>query len=858
MGRQRLERSLHAELQAYIDDSIDRNIASGLSPLEARRQALAGAEGIEQIKEEVRQVWFGHALETTIQDIRYACRGLLRSPGFTVVVAATLALGIGASLTMFSLMRAVLWRPLPYPDPARIITIEVDARNVRNAGASEGELADLRLRSRSLEQVSTIGSVDANLELGGDMEHVTAASVSDDLLPLIGVQPELGRLLNSGTDLGNNQVLAVMIGDELWRTHFAADPHAVGRAVRIDNLDVQIVGVMPKGFRLFLGDREQIDVWFPLTIGTSRRYRGASIFARLKPGVTIEQANAEFATLAAEFAREYPDAYRFASDPASLRRGVSVRFTAHPLQEEMTRNARPALLLLASAVAFVLLIACSNAANLMLARGLARRRDLAIRCALGAGRLRVVRQLLTESLILALFSSAIGLFCARFGLEVIAHFRNSHIPLQSRIGIDGSVMAFALALSAVTSVLFGMLPAWRLASGKTSDPLRSGRTESAGAGARRLHRCLVVAEVALSIVPIACGGLMLRSFLNLTHAPLGFDPTRVVTAKAPVSLREFPETPQRWAWLSGVLGRVRAIPGVESASAASPLPLAPDQETRRVGRDDQPEAPPILATQQIAAPGYLKTMGSPLLQGRDFDTADITSDRAVTIVDQRLARRLWPEGAIGKRLSVWRSAWRQDLEVIGVIADVRATSVRVADAPHFMMPYNLYPIDMSLVVKTRESAERIAPEIRRAVAAAHGGRAAFDIRPMSTYVADSIGGARFVLFVLAAFACTSLLLAAVGLYGTLAYLTAQRTREFGIRLALGSSVKSIVAIVMREGALLSSAGAALGLAGAAASTRAIGRLLYGVKPLDTLTLLGVIAAIGLVALGASAIPAWRA
>lgn len=807
----------------------------------------------------------GTGIETVFQDMRHACRTLLRSPGFTVVVIVTIALGIGANLTMFSLMRAVLWRPLPYPEPDRIVAIQVDARNVPNAGATRRELLGIKERSRSFEQVSTIDTDDASLEFAGELDHIEAASVSDDFLPLLGVRPALGRMLDSATDTNGQQPLSILISDELWRHRFSADPGIIGRGVRLDGIEVQIAGVLPPGFRLFLPpsiiDLEQIDVWRPYRIDPAPPYRGVPLLARLRPGVTLDQANAELAMLAAQFERDFPDFYSGArawqASPSDRGRGAVVHFTARRLHDDMTRGVRTALFLLAGAVGFVLLIACVNAANLMLARGSARARELEIRRALGAGRSRIVRQLLSESLVLALASAAVGLLCAHFGLEAIGRLSASHIPLQSRIQIDAPVALFALALSAVTTILFGFVPAWRLASGKTDHLLRAGRTQTAGSSARKLQRTLVVAEVALSIVPLACAGLMLRSFLNLMHSPLGFNPTGVVTARLPIDVKRYPQMEQRWALLRNVIDRIRAIPGVQSVSAADPLPLA-GQEKRRVGRADQFDVPPILATQQIALPAYLGAIGTPLLAGRDFTDDDIATQRDVTIIDEPLAERLWPEGAIGKRLSVFRTGWRHDLEVIGVTAPVRATRVRDENSAHFMMPYGDYPKEMSLVVKTRQPAEGIAPQIQSAVDAANPGRAVFDIRPMSAYVADSVGDTRFIMLVLAAFAGASVLLAAVGLYGTLAYLSAQRSQEFGIRLALGSSVGALVAIVIRESILLAAAGAAAGLLGVAAVTRAIRELLYGVRPLDGITLLGAVALVGLVALGAASVPAWRA
>ncbi len=841
LRRPDLEAALDAELSGYVDELVDRNVAAGMSHGEARRQALVEVGGIGNIKDDVRDAWLGGWIETTFRDIRYTCRSLLRSPGFTVVVIATLALGVGANLTMFSLMRGVLWRPLPYPEPNRIVIIQVDARNVPNAGATRQELLALRERSRSLAQASTIDSFGANLEYANAMEHVQAASVSDDFLPLLGARPALGRALDSRIDASKQQSSAILISDNFWRRKFFADRGIIGKRVRVDDLDMAIVGVLPPGLRLFLPpsveDVEQIDVWLPYRIDPAVPYRGVPVLARLKPGVTLDGANAELQTLAGQFEREYPDFYSgpkgWQASPFDRGNGTNVRFTAWSLHDAMTRDARPALFLLSSAVGFVLLIACVNVANLMLARGSARQRDLEIRRALGAGKMRILRQLLTESLLLALASAAIGLLCAHFGLEMIGRQSAWHIPLQSRVTMDAAVTLYALLLSVVTSILFGLLPAWRQASGRTGDALHTGRSETAGSGARTLQRALVVGEVALSIVPLVCGGLMLRSFLNLLHSPLGFNPVNVITAKVPFDVKQYPNLEGRWALLQDVLDRVRAVPGVHSVSAAEPLPLA-GQDRRRVGRVDQPDTPPILATQQFALPGYLSVIGTPLREGRDFRPEDVKEQRARAIIDEGLAKRLWPEGAIGKRLAVYRTGWRNDFEIIGVTAGVRVTRVRDENVPHFIVPYGTYPSEMSLVIKTSEAADRIAPRIKAAVDAAHAGRAAFDMRPMSAYVLSSIGDTQFITFVLAAFALVSVLLAAVGLYGTLTYLTAQRRREFGIRLALGSSVGAILRIVVGESLLLGVMGVCSGLAGVAAATRAIREMLYGVRPLDSL------------------------
>lgn len=848
----RVECVLEDKRRAQIEELTDRKVLQRMARDQAHRQALMEARDMEQIKRERQKLWLGYGVETTLQDVRYACRSLLSAPGFAVVVIMTLALGITVTLSMFSVMRAVLLRPLPYPDPDRIVMIQVDARNTTNAGATLGEVSDLREHSRSLEQVAIISTADASLEYVGGMEHVNAAEVSDDFLPLLGARPAIGRPLDSQIDASPQQAVAVLISDELWRRRFSADPGIIGRGVRINNLNMQVVGVLPPGFRLFLppsvNASEQIDVWFPYRINTALPYRGIPVAARLRQGVALDQANAELQMFVAQFERKYPEAYA----------GVKGRFTARLLHNEITREARPALLLLAGAVGFVLVIACVNVANLMLARGSARQRELEIRRALGAGTGRILRQLLTESLVLGMISAALGLLCARFGVAAIGIVGASHIPLHSRIDIDAPVQLCALALAVITTLLFGLLPAWRMASGKPGHPLGAGRTETAGSSARRLQQSLVVAEVALSIVPLAGAGLMLRTFLNLLHSPLGFHPSGVVTANVPVDEKRHPHLEQRWTLLRDMFDRVRGLPGVQSVSAAWPLPLAPDQQTRRVGSADQIDAPPLLATQQFATPGYLNVVGTPLREGRDFTADDVKGQRNVAIIDELLAKWLWPTGAIGKRLAVYRTGRTDQLEIVGVTAALRVTRVRDANMPHFMIPYSTYPPYMSLVVKTTERPDTIAREIKAVIDSTPVGRAAFDIQPMSRYVSDSMGDTRFIFFVLSAFAGASVLLTAVGLYGTLAYLTMRRNREFGVRLALGSGTGAIMAIVVRQSVFLAAAGVAMGLIGVAVVTRAMRELLYGVQPLDGVTLAGVVTTVGIVALGAASVPAWRA
>ena len=628
-------------------------------------------------------------------------------------------------------------------------------------------------------------------------------------------------------------------------------------------MTVKVVGVLGPGFRLFLPPSvtglERVDIWLPYRIDPTVPYRGVPILARLRSGITLDQANAELRTLAAQFEHENPGFYSgpngWQASPFDRGLGANVHFTARLLHDDLTREARPLLLLLSASVVFVLLIACVNVANLLLARGLARQPELGVRRALGAPRIRLVRQLLAENLMLALASAAIGLVCAQVALKGIAHQSAWHLPLQNRIALDPSVMLFALLLCLVTCILPGLLPAWR-ATAETGQ-VHAGRSKTQGSSARRFQRTLVVMEVALSIVPLVCGGLMLRSFLNLVHAPLGFEPTNVVTATVPLDSKRYPAFEQRLTLLWNVLDNVRALPGVESASAADPLPLT-GQESRRVGRTDRPDAPPILASQQFALPGYLHAIRTPLREGRDFTDDDVAMGRKAAIIDRELATRLWPEGAIGKRLTIYRTGRQDQVEVIGVAESARLTRVRDENTPHFILPFGPYPAGMSLVVRARNSAAALMPAIQTAVRSVRGGQATVDVHLMSDYVSDSIGDTRFMMVVLLVFSGTSVLLTAIGLYGTLTYLTMQRTREFGIRLAIGSSIRAIVAIVVRESALLTLAGTAIGLLAALEIAETIRGMLYAVRPLDGVTLLGVVALVAFTALGSACIPAWRA
>jgi putative ABC transport system permease protein len=846
------EGDLDDELRAFVEARAAAHERRGLAPADAKRAALIELGGLDQVKERVRDVRIGSALEAAVRDVRYGARVLWRSPGYALVVVLTTALGIGVNAAIFSVVHAVLWRSLPYPDAGRIVAIEADTAALPTAYSSAGPVFDLRTQSRLITSIAQVEGRDASVMIDGVMESVAAARVTDDVLPLLGAGSlPLGRPIITAEDSRDRDYVlkGVVISHELWLGRFNHDPQVIGRRLSVNNYDVQVVGVMPPGFRLILPARnhaeESIDLWLPRDFAPSLLYRGLSLIGRIAPGATVTEAQAELTALASSFVASHPSAY-----PGGLRLRV------RPLGEVVTRDVKPALVALGTAVGFVLLIACVNVANLLLARAKTRARELAVRRALGATRLRLMRQLLAENLVTAILGGACGLLLARLGVGLLDWLRPVHLPRQAEIAIDGTVVLWTAGLTLVSGLLFGLVPALAFTRGSQTPALHAGRAGSLMVRGRHLHRGLVLSEVALSIVPLIAAGLMLRTFANLLDAPLGFEPAHVVTARVSLNLQEFSTVDRRSAFYRDAIARLRDLPGVEAASIGGPPPLAPVRSSVRFWRGDDREGTSSLGTHQSIMPGYFRVMGIPLRAGRDISDDDIVRQRRVVVVDERLAARLWEGDAIGQFLSVEYS--KQPLEVVGVAGHIRARDIRDAATALIYVPSHIYEIEQTLVVKTAAPLSTVAPAIKQAVEALGPGRPVFAIRPMEEIVRASIDNTRFTMLVLSAFAAASLVLAGVGLYGTLAYLTSQRTQEFGVRLALGATASTILRLVIREGCLLTGLGATLGLAGAIAVTRVLQGLLYGVTPLDGLTIASVVALIGGVALVAVGVPAWRA
>ena len=851
--RPRREQDLDDELQAYLEDLTTRNVARGMTADAARRAALVEVGGVQQVREATRDVWRFASVETLLHDVRYGFRLLGRAPGFACVVVATLGLVIGANATVFSVMHAVLWRPLPYADAERLVIVDADARNVRNAGISGGEAIDLRQQPNLFDGLAYVVGVDAHVNVDGEMERVNAVSATDDALHLMGAVPlALGRPLDSSRDGGlTSTIRSVVISHRLWEQRLASDPNAVGRVIEVNNIDAEIVGVLRPDFRVYLPANavvpEQIDVWFPTGWESDRRSRGQATIARLAPGVSLVDAQARLDVLADVSVREYPSDYG----------DGGLRFSVAPLDELLTADVRGALWALAGAVFFVLIIGCVNVGNLMLSRSRARAREMAVRRALGAAQRRLFRQLFTEAAILCALGGGLGVLVAEFGVSLVEWLGPTHLPRQSTITVNGEVAAFIGGVAVLSTLAFALIPALTI-RGAALDPLRAGRADVQVGGVRRLQRALMIAEVALSIVPLVAGGLMLRTFANLTSAPLGFEPTDVLTAKIAYRFRSFPETADKVRLHEDAFERIRQIPGVEDVSAGGPLPFDDFQPTRAYAREGEPTST-MRATIQSVFPGFLRVTGTRLLAGREFTREDISASSNVIVIDARVAEQLWPgESAIGKRLAYQRGVGSASVEVIGVSEPVRTTRVTDRTTPHLFVPFHFFTVEQALVIKTREPASIIGPQVKQAVESLGTRRPVHDIRALGTYVDASITDSRFITLVLTGFGMASILLAAIGLYGTLGYLTSLRTQEFGVRMALGASTGRVLRTVLSEGLVLAGVGAVVGFAGAVATTHLLQGLLYDVTPFDGVTLVAVVSLVAATAVLAALLPAWRA
>jgi predicted permease len=858
--RRRLDRELAAEVAAHIEEKTEELVEGGMSPEEARRAARVQFGNSTAVLEQSREVWSFAPIETLWRDVRIGLRALRHAPLFTAAAVATLMLGIGANTAIFSLIDAVLLRPLPFPDsqrvmvlwerpPKTVVTASLESRRARNPVAPLVFL-DWRERCRSFEAMAALSpAMPVGLSGFGAPIAVDGVSVSPDFFRILGVRPLLGRVFDSREDVPHGPAV-VVLSYSLWRRQFGGDRSAVGRTVRILDVPHTILGVMPEGFDLPF---EHAELWTPFSLSRAEaadQGRYLDVIAKLGPGVSMARARAEIDNVARQLAAERPEANR----------GWGA--TLLSLSEQTTGDVRTALWLLFGAVTFVLLIAAGNVASLLMMRGAGRQREIALRVALGAGRVRIVSQLLTESLLLSLLGGLLGVGLAVAGLRAItASLPALALPRVEGVQINAHVLAFSLALSVLTTLLFGLAPALAFARTDPEAALRSGDRGATRRGGR-LRKVLVVAEVALSLVLLAGAGLLARSFLNQISVDRGFRTDHILTMGMFFAPSRYYDDHRRAGYFDQILERVRALPGVDSASSANLLAMTGIVSGSGVWRLDRPETAPgaePTADFVIVSPQYFRVMGIPLIAGRDIDAHDTMATEPAVIVNQEFVSKFFPgENPIGKRLHLnWNV--RHGV-IVGICARARQTSLAVEPQPTLFLAQAQGPMWFgTLVVRTRGAAPAVlARSVEDAIHAVDPDQAISDVRSMEQVEAQSVARPRLEAVLLGVFAALAVLLAVVGLYGMLAYSVTQRTREIGIRVALGASQPKLVWGVMADGLGLILAGMIAGLAAALALARLLASLLYEVQPTDPLTFAAVCGVLLVVGLCASWLPARRA
>ena len=803
-------------------------------------------------------------LSTLMADVRYALRAMVAKRAFSAVVLATLALGIGANVAIFSVVNGVLLRPLPYRAAERIVQI---VHLEPFSTVSEGEFVDYRDGTKRFERMAAFATASVTLTGEREPERVSIARVSDGFFAILGVQPEVGRTFVPEEDKRHGPPRrAVVLSHGLWTRRFGADRSIVGREIRVNDISMTVVGVMPDRFDF---PSAETAMWTPLRLNYdtlwTRNNHYLQLIARLAPGVSVVAARNDLNTLAKQFTRDYPEVYE-QSKPLVV--------TATPLPDQLLGRTRPYLLALFGAVGFVLLIACVNVANLLLARGEARRKELAIRTALGASRGRLARQVMTESGVYAIVGGTIGVALGWWGLEALRAAAPASIPRVDRVSIDGGVLAFALLVTSFTGLLFGLIPALRGSRGDTIRSLRDGGKTSSQFGIGRARGVLVVSEVALAVVLLTGAGLMIRSLWKLQAIDLGIKPERVLAVRVshpqPRANISDPDGPSRTIvqFYRDLTDRVQALPGVRSVGAVGDLPIADENSSWSILIDGSPmvsvaESP--TATPQQVTPSYFRTMGIPVLRGREFTAEDRDDAPLVALVNETAAKKLWPgKSPIGGTIKMLNptSPWAT---VVGVVKDVRSAGYQAEVPPTMYFPHaqagkSAYytPAAMNLVIKTDGDPLSLAGPVREVVRRLNAFTPVSQVQTMEAVVAASVASRRFSTELLAGFAALALLLAGIGIYGVIAYDVSQRTYEIGLRMALGAQGGQVAGMMLGRGVRMVAIGLVIGVAGSLAVTGVLKSLLVDVSRLDPVTIGGVVVVLAVVAAGAAYLPARRA
>ena len=852
--KDRVDQEFSQEIQAYLDMSTEAKLRQGLSPREARRNALLELGGVEQVEERVREIRMGRFIETVWRDVRTGVRALVHSPVFTVVTVLSLALGIGANTAIFSVVNGLLLRPLPYPEAEQIVDVwhtppQQSFPGLDRFSVSPANYLDWKAQSTAFEQMAVYADTGLSLSTSNDPLPLIGAVVSSDFFSVLRTNAMLGRTFTPDEERPGRDQVAV-IGHGLWQRAFGANPNIIGQTLTLNSRSFTVVGIMPAGFEF----PREAELWVPLAWddneSKTRSIHDYLVIARLKQTVSLRQARAEMSTISSRLEQQYPE--------ENTGWGAAVI----PLREDLVGDVRLALLVLFCAVGFVLLIACANVANLMLARGANRQKEIAVRIALGAGRARLVRQLLTESVLLAVIGGLLGLLLAVWGSKMLVQLGS--LPNSGALGIDTWALGFTLLVSFAAGIIIGIVPALQFTRTSISETLKQGSGRTGGSPIKQhTRKALVISEVALSLVLLIGAGLMIRSFWKLQNVDPGFDTSNALTMSIVLTPSRYSEPHQRLAFVDRAMEQIRAVPGVVSVGTTTRVPLGGGGSTQPFSVEGRPAAAiaeqPMAQTRYIS-PDYFRAIGIPLRQGRFFSDQDRDNSVPVVIISEAMARRFWPgENPIGRRLTPSFHSEQGTREIVGVVGDVK-TSGLDADASAMMyLPFKQAPLPfLSFVVRTASTPESLIQPVSKAIYAIDKEQALTDVETMDQVLGKSLSGRRFNMTLLLTFAGVALMLAAVGVYGVMNYTVTLRRRELGIRMALGAAKMDVLRLVLGQGLTLTLIGVGAGLVAAYALTRLMASLLYGVTATDYLTFGSVSAVLIAVGLVASYVPARRA
>jgi putative ABC transport system permease protein len=865
--RQHANEDLDEEIRGYLEMTAAEKVLRNMAPEEALRQARRELGGVEQVKQSVRDIRAGASMDIVLQDVRYAFRTLSKNLAFSSVVVLTLALGIGANTAIFTIVNGVLLKPLPYPEPDRVLMLWESSHADRNLETvAPANFYDWREQSHSFEKMAAVDPYpDFILNGSGQARRMAGAAVSHDFFSLLGIHMAVGRdFLPEEDHLGSNHV--VVLSYSTWQRFFGGRTTVVGSVVRLNDADYTVIGVLPRDFSLVskasdFQSRNRFDLWTPLALASppeewQRSTHSLCVFARLKPGISLQQAQADLTQVAANLQRLYP--------AADKGRGI----TAVPLSQYVVGGVRTAMITLQAAVVMVLLIACANIANLMLTRAAGRRKEIALRVALGASRRRIARQLITECMVLAVTGGLLGLVFALVTVPAVVHHLPADLPRASEIAVDWRVLTFTGVLSILTGVVFGLVPLLQSRRVSANDSLKQGG-RSAVSDQSRMRSPLIVGQVAVTLVLLTGAGLMTKSLWKLTRVSPGFESDDILTARLSLP----PQYTNGYKYGMGqhreitsfqrkLLDRIREIPVVQSAAFTSNLPLSGVDNSRSFdieGRPLKPAGAYDLTKYRPVSAGYFETIGIPIKRGRGFQAGDAEDRPLVVVVNESMARSFWGAAdPVGQRVRFDNGEWRT---IVGVVGDVHHEGLGTKPDPEMYVPYGQVPnVEARPVIVLRTSVEptSVTSALRNAVADVDANVPMDQVETMKQIVYGSVGESRFGTTLLGLFALLALFVSTIGLYGVMSYVVSQRTREFGIRMAVGATRGAILRVVLGKAVKLVSIGIGLGLVGGVLLARVISSLLYAVTPFDMATLVSVSILLASVVLSASFIPARRA